>query len=135
MKINRRNFLFGSAATLGVIALAPYLEPIGFPGVEYKKRTISGMSIGGLEDDGEPIRVSLKRWPTGTTLFHVSVHPKSALRWWPPPGGEPIFTDKSLMLLEATGCPSQVEITGHDDGIWFVERYHFPSGSKERWLL
>ena len=135
MKVNRRNFLFGSAATLGVIALAPYLEPIAFQGVGYKKRVISEMGITGLADGEEAIQVSLKRWPLNTTLFHVSVHPMSTYRLWPPPGHELIFTDRSLMLIEATGCPSQVQIGGHDDGMWFMERYIFPDQSKERRLL
>ena len=135
MQINRRNFLFGSAATLGVVALAPYLEPIAFQGVGYKKRVISAMSIGGLASGEEPINVSLKHWPLNATLMHVSVHPRSAHRWYPFPGERPIFTDKSLMLLEATGCPSQVTIEGHDDGVWFAERYKFPGPHKERWLL
>jgi len=135
MKLSRRNFLFGSAATLGAIALAPYLEPIAFQGVGYKKRVISEVGITGLIDSDEPIHVSLKRWPLNTTLFHVSVHPRSTYRLWPPPGHELIFMDKSLMLIEATGCPSQVTIGGHDDGVWFRERYSFPDQSKERWLL
>ena len=134
MKISPRNFLFGSAATLGVITLAPYLEPIAFQGVGYKKRVISEVGIRGLADGDEPIHVSLKRWPLNTTLFHVSVHPRSTCRLWPQPGHEFIFTDRSLMLIEATGCPSQVKIGGHDDGVWIMERYSFPSGSKDRWL-
>ena len=135
MKINRRNFLFGSAATLGVIALAPYLEPIAFQGVGYKKRVISAMSIGGLASGNEAIDVSLKRWPLNATLFQISIHPRAAFRWLPMPGEWPIFADKSLMLIEATGCPSEVTIEGHDDGVWFKERYGFPSQSKERWVM
>ena len=134
MKLSRRNFLFGSAATLGVIALAPYLEPIAFQGVGYKKRVISAISFGGLADGVEPITMSLKHWPLNTTVMCVSVHPRSAYLWAPFPGERPIFMDKSLMLIEATGCPSQVTIEGHDDGVWFLERYSFPSRSKERWV-
>ena len=135
MKLSRRNFLFGSAATLGVIALAPYLEPIAFQGVGYKKRVVSKIGISGLAEGAEPISVSLKRWPLNTTLFQVAIHPRSVYCWLPEPGCGPIFTDQSLMLIEATGCPSQITIEGHDDGVWFMEHYSFPSGSKERWLL
>ena len=138
MKISRRNFLFGSAATLGVIAIAeiaPYIEPITLQSAGYKKRYVSKIGVNGLAIGEEPISVSLKRWPLNTTLFHVSVHPRSVYIWLPVPGGEPLFTDKSLMLIEATGCPSRVTIEGHDDGVWFLERYSFPDQSKERWLL
>ena len=136
MNINRRNLLFGSAATLGVIALAPYLEPIAFQGEGYKKRVISALSVGGLADGEEAIIASLKRWPLNTTMFQVSLSPRSAYRWQPMLGCGPIFTDKSLMLIEATGgCPSQIVIDGHDDGVGFMERYSFPSGSKERWVM
>jgi len=134
MKLNRRSFLFGSAAAFGAIALAPHLEPIVWQDAGYKKRVIHGLGIGGLEDGEGLLHAVLKRWPTGTSILDVSVHPRVAYRCWFPPGSEPIFTDKSLMLIEAIGHPSQINISGQDDGVWFGERYTFPGPHKERWL-
>jgi len=138
MKLSRRSFLFGSAAALGVVALAPYLEQITWPDSSPKLRKVYKLGIRSPEKDPDPyglIGVSLKRWPTNEVIYHVALNVTANYIWLSQPGCEPIFTDHSLMLIDATGCPSQITIEGQDDGVWFKERYNFPGPHKERWLM
>jgi len=133
MKLSRRSFLFGSAAALGVVALAPYLEPITWPDEPdrpdggYKLRKLYKLGIfSPVKGDNAVMEFSLKRWPTNATLHYMALNARANYVWLPQPGWEPIFTDTSLMLIEATGCPSRITIEGKDDGAWFTERYSFP---------
>ena len=135
MKLSRRNFLFGSAAALGGIALAPCLGPVAWPDDGYKKRMLYKIGISSPAKSEEIIEFWLKRWPTRELMFYAAVPARSTYAWLPQPGLEPIFTDTSPMLIEATGCPSQITIDGHDDGVLFTERYRFPGPHKERWVM
>lgn len=150
IRINRRFFLFGSAATLAAAALPAiiaddavtperiYTAQISSPA--HGLRRVHSVEFGAVErqEADSVMEIKVLRHPgAGLPLLCVLINARANYLWKALPHEPFLFPDKTLMVVEATGVPSQVTIIGDDADGAFAERYNFRKSiaNVERWAL